>query len=74
MIHLTNDAVQKYGENYGKYEPGNKLSYQELAKYILSHDQKDFAGGVVPKMKSLCKDTFQSVRDKLGADRSEDAF
>lgn len=27
MIHLTNDAIQKYGPMYGKYEEGNKLSY-----------------------------------------------
>lgn len=27
-IHLTNDAVQKYCKEYGKYEKGNKLSYQ----------------------------------------------
>ena len=26
-IHLTNDAVQKYLPDYGKYEKGNKLSY-----------------------------------------------
>jgi hypothetical protein len=26
-IHLTNDAVQKYANDYGKYENGNKLSY-----------------------------------------------
>jgi len=30
FIHLVNDAVQKYSEDYGKYEPGNKLSYCEL--------------------------------------------
>jgi tubulin--tyrosine ligase len=29
-VHLVNDAVQKYGEDYGKYEPGNKLTYCEL--------------------------------------------
>lgn len=29
-IHLVNDAVQKYSDDYGKYEPGNKLSYTEL--------------------------------------------
>jgi len=29
-VHLVNDAVQKYSEDYGKYEPGNKLSYCEL--------------------------------------------
>ena len=26
-IHLTNDAIQKQTESYGKYEPGNKLSF-----------------------------------------------
>ena len=26
-VHLTNDAIQKYLPNYGKYEKGNKLSY-----------------------------------------------
>ena len=30
FIHLTNDAIQKYGDNYGKYEEGNKLSYSEF--------------------------------------------
>jgi len=27
FIHLTNDAVQKKLEDYGRYESGNKLSY-----------------------------------------------
>lgn len=27
-VHLTNDAVQKLLPDYGKYERGNKLSYQ----------------------------------------------
>jgi tubulin---tyrosine ligase len=26
-IHLTNNAVQKYGNDYGKYEHGNQLSF-----------------------------------------------
>ena len=34
MIHLTNDAVQKKDKNYGKYESGNKLTFQELQQYI----------------------------------------
>jgi tubulin polyglutamylase TTLL1/tubulin monoglycylase TTLL3/8 len=31
---LTNDAIQKYGNNYGKYEEGNKISYAEFQKYL----------------------------------------
>lgn len=34
MIHLTNDAVQKKCEDYGKYEPGNKLSYADFQRYL----------------------------------------
>ena len=30
LVHLTNDAVQKKAEDYGKYEAGNKLSYNEF--------------------------------------------
>jgi hypothetical protein len=26
-IHLTNDAIQKHSEDYGKFENANKLSY-----------------------------------------------
>lgn len=29
LIHLTNDAVQKKADDYGKYEVGNKVSFKE---------------------------------------------
>jgi hypothetical protein len=32
--HLTNDAVQKKSDKYGKHEAGNKLSYDELQDSI----------------------------------------
>lgn len=34
FIHLTNDAVQKYGDDYGKFENGNKVSFYEFQKYL----------------------------------------
>ena len=34
MIHLTNDAVQKKSDNYGRYEKGNKVSFDEFQKYL----------------------------------------
>jgi hypothetical protein len=34
VIHLTNDAIQQNNEEYGKYEPGNKLSFTKFQKYI----------------------------------------
>ena len=29
FVHLTNDAVHKKSEDYGKHESGNKLSFAE---------------------------------------------
>lgn len=29
LIHLTNDAIQKKSDDYGKYEAGNKISFKE---------------------------------------------
>jgi len=29
-MHLTNDAIQKQAPEYGKYEMGNKLSYEQF--------------------------------------------
>ena len=41
QIHLTNDAVQCKNENYGKYEPGNKISYHEFQRYLDNNYQNE---------------------------------
>jgi len=52
FVHLTNDAVQKKLDDYGKFESGNKLNYTEFQKYLDSINNKtDFVKDVVPKMK-----------------------
>jgi hypothetical protein len=33
-IHLTNDAVQKQLPDYGKFEKGNKINYDDLHEYL----------------------------------------
>ena len=35
IVHLTNDAVQKHGPNYGKYEPANKVSFDQFQSYLI---------------------------------------
>lgn len=54
-VHLTNDAVQKNLPEYGKYEKGNKISYEELGMYIDKYckSNKSFQGFIYPKMKVL---------------------
>mmetsp|Transcript_26778 Transcript_26778/g.25803 ORF Transcript_26778/g.25803 Transcript_26778/m.25803 type:complete len:171 (+) Transcript_26778:163-675(+) len=34
LIHLTNDAVQKKADDYGRYEVGNKVSFKEFQSYL----------------------------------------
>lgn len=33
-VHLTNDAVQKLLPDYGRFEKGNKLSYEDFQAYL----------------------------------------
>lgn len=30
FVHLTNNAVQKFSENYGSFEDGNQMSYPQF--------------------------------------------
>ena len=51
MIHLTNDAIQKHSEQYGKYESGNKLSFNDFNKYVkTTNPEYDFYQQVYPRM------------------------
>lgn len=33
-VHLTNDAIQKKSSDYGKFENGNKLSYEDFQEVL----------------------------------------
>jgi tubulin--tyrosine ligase len=60
FIHLTNDAVQKYSEEYGKYEPANKVSFQEFDKYLKREFKYDhFYSQILANMKGLTKILFE---------------
>ena len=67
FIHLTNDAVQKYSEDYGKFENGNKMSYNEFQRYLDNHfDRKvNFVDEVVIEIKNIVRKTIESVYFKL---------
>jgi tubulin polyglutamylase TTLL1 len=56
-IHLTNDAVQKHADSYSNFEPGNKLSYSELQRYLDGLPSMgrhlDLSNALIPKMKEI---------------------
>lgn len=77
MIHLTNDAVQKKGEDYGKYENGNKISFSEFQKYLdsLAGQKKlNFYKTVYPKMMRLARDALTATSSVLNEKNREFTF
>ena len=68
LIHLTNDAIQKHSEDYGKFEDNNKLSYKDFQRYLDYHqsDKKiNFLATILPQIKNIVKDTIQAVFLKI---------
>ncbi len=60
-VHLTNDAVQKNLPDYGRYQKGNKISYEELDAYMKKNDSKfNFFEKVYPKMKQIATNAIHA--------------
>lgn len=47
-MHLTNDAVQKYSQDYGKFENGNKISYEDFKVHLQKDRSIDFYETILP--------------------------
>lgn len=66
FIHLTNDAVQKTSEDYGRFENGNKLSYPEFEKYLRNfHSKVDFWKDIWTQIRQLTIDSMHATWSKL---------
>lgn len=70
FVHLTNDAVQKHCEDYGRFESGNKLSYSDFQRYLDTHApgvsvQRD----VLPQIRQTMRDTFMASFAKVNSDK-----
>ncbi|CAI2374629.1 unnamed protein product [Moneuplotes crassus] len=81
FIHLTNDAIQKKCEEYGKYESSNKLSFNDFQKYLEKKYPKEFQSNkacfytsIYPKIKTLVSDSFKAVEEKLNPSQHNNCF
>lgn len=75
FIHLTNDAVQKKCEDYGKFEPGNKISFSDFQRYLDTNEPKlKFWSQAYPEMKKLATDAIKAVHTKINPDKKEFSF
>ena len=76
-VHLTNNCLQKHGDNYGKHEPGNTLSFESFEKFL--HDQYpqhqiDFKKHIIGRMKDIIIDTILSVKKSLNPNKRKNCF
>jgi len=75
FVHLTNDAVQKKSEDYGKFEHGNKLSYAEFQKYLETcHPQIDFKRDLWPQIKALVTLSYEATAQGIDPHRRKHTF
>ncbi len=68
IVHLTNEAVQKNYEEFGRFEPGNKLTYSELQKYIettFPESGVNFYSELLPQIRRLVTDSMRATHGKL---------
>ena len=63
FIHLTNDAVQKKSEDYGRFESGNKLNYPEFQRYLetMYPGQVDFWRDIWPEIRRIVGETVRAT-------------
>ncbi|CAD8095262.1 unnamed protein product [Paramecium sonneborni] len=74
-VHLTNDAIQKYADTYGKYENGNKLSFSEFQRYLDNQPKKyHFYKDLYPQLIDIATTSIKSVYCKLAPYKKEFNF
>lgn len=74
-VHLTNDAVQKTSEDYGKFEHGNKVSFADFQKYLEARDHSvRLIDHILPAIRKLVQDSIKATYFKLDPSRRHATF
>eukprot|EP01017_Pseudomicrothorax_dubius_P029577 TRINITY_DN3604_c0_g1_i1.p1 TRINITY_DN3604_c0_g1~~TRINITY_DN3604_c0_g1_i1.p1 ORF type:complete len:720 (+),score=168.57 TRINITY_DN3604_c0_g1_i1:850-3009(+) len=76
-VHLTNNCLQKFGDNYGRHEDGNTLGFEVFQEYL---DEK-FPGHdvsvqrhIIRRIKDLIIDTFNCAKKSLNPNKRRNCF
>ena len=64
-IHLTNDAIQNKSADYGKFETGNKMSYDDFNEILKQLKGVDFYKTILPQIKQGITDTLEAFANIL---------
>lgn len=76
-IHLTNNCLQKFGDQYGMHEKGNTLSFQSFQAFLdkeFSELKIDFWQHILPRTKDLMIDSFLSAKKHIRKGKRKQVF
>ena len=77
MVHLTNNAIQKNSNCYGRFEDGNQLDFQQFQEYIdQNHASKKISvkNDIVEDIKLIIVKSIDSVKRKLDPKKRNSCF
>lgn len=73
FIHLTNNSVQKYSNEYDKTS-GNQFALSELANHIPESKSASIYSSIRSKIKEIVWLTMCAVRRKININSRKDCF
>ena len=75
LTHLTNNAVQKHGQEYGKFEEGNQLSLPAFQEYLDEfYPGVNFTEQFMPEIKQQVVLSMLSVRRSINRNSRNHCF
>ena len=63
FIHLTNYSIQKYNNNFSKFEIGNEISFKEFQNFL--GEKINFKSKILPNIIKIIKISINSVINKF---------
>lgn len=64
-VHLTNNCLQKFGDNYGKHEDGNTLGFEAFQQHldeVFPEHNVNVEEHFMTRIKDIIIDTILSVK------------
>lgn len=74
FIHLTNNAIQKDGKEYGKFESGNQMSFKQFQKYLKTYYGNIQLSNIISIMKKQIIISLMSIKGKLNPHNRQICF
>ena len=76
FVHLTNNAVQKHSTNYGTFEDGNQLSYNDFRVHLEVEMQQDgqVINRILEKFKEIIVISLKAVKSKVNRLKRKNCF